>query len=154
MRKTFVLATALLCGQGISAQAAEVIWQGDMFVTVANAACESGGIVVGSFYRAVFKPRNLEDNPADTRLAMFGSRQALHHNWTGANYGNGPVDGIVIGSKGNAGSVSSTFSQALIQPATLTATTKTVTVKGRITNFFAVSGCTATLIGSLGNRPD
>jgi hypothetical protein len=153
--KRLLIAIMLAGGFANAATAApgEIVWQGDIFVKTVTAGCQ-GSWAVGNFSRAVFKPANLGTNGADTKLSLIGTRNGQRYFWPGAKFGNGAIGGTGIGTTANVFTWTSNFSKATTQPATPTATTQTVVLKATITNFFNNPGCTVTVIGSLGLRPD
>ena len=147
-------AAALLLAAAITPGLATEVWQGDLFITTASAGCANDGIAVGDYFTAIYRPRNLVDNGPDTRLALVASRSAQRYEVTNAPLsGSGPYKGVFITSRANVQTWTGTFSAASVSPATPTATTQTVVIKATFTNFADVVGCTATLKGSLGNRP-
>jgi hypothetical protein len=149
-----ILAATLIWGSAIAAQA-EVVWQGEVFVTAVTAACSDRGINVGTFYRSVLKPRALDDNGPDTKLSLVGTRQALQYQWNGAGYGNANgIPGHMIGPTANKFTFTSNVSMAATTPTVIATSTKIVNLRGRFTSFFSIAGCTATLSGALHPRPD
>jgi hypothetical protein len=130
-------------------------WQGDLFITAVTPACERNGIRTNTYYRAVFRPRNIENNGPDTSISFFAS--ANGHNYVfknnGLASGKGPYSGLVITSLPTVISWSGTFSDASTKPAVFSATTPAVFVKIKMKNFPGVAGCDATFEGSFGNRP-
>jgi hypothetical protein len=152
--KRLAIATVLLAGTAFPASAVEV-WQGDMFITAASAACVAEGYTVNDFFRAVYRPRNVEDNGIDTRLSLISARNA--HRFLVENApltGAGNYHGNKIGSTAAFSSWDSTFSAASVTPPLPTVNTQTVVIKVTFKDFADFPGCTATLQGSLGNRPN
>lgn len=142
----------LLSGTALPAFATEV-WQGDMFITAASTACAADGWTINDYMRAVYRPANLVDNGIDSKLSLIGPRNAQRYLVANAAFaGSGTYQGVMITSRANLQSWTSTFSSATVMP-TPTATTQTVVVKATINNFGDVIGCKVTLRGSLGRRP-
>ena len=52
------------------------VWQGDMFLTDANAACKAKGFTVDDFFRGVYRPAGVADNGANSFLSLTGSRNS------------------------------------------------------------------------------
>lgn len=153
--KQALFAIALLGTTAMSAQAVDFVWQGDIFVKTVQGSCAPNGISSGTFFRGVFKPKGEGTNGPDTKLSLIGQRNAMRYIFTNAAYGNKPsVPGTFITSTANVAEVNANFSQASATPANPTANTQTIVLKGRITNFAAIGGCTATIVGSLGLRVD
>jgi hypothetical protein len=152
MRATVLGACALLLSAG-SAQSAFIGWQGDLFVTAANAGCASTGFSKGDFFRAVYLPRNLGTNGPDTRLSFIGSRHAQRYIKANAAYGNGIWHGTTItGLSAGLLNYNSNMVGAAAAPAVPAATTQTVVLRGTLTNFFGTVGCTVSFSGSLGKQ--
>jgi hypothetical protein len=130
------------------------VWQGDMFVTAASPRCARNGVSVNDFFRAVFRPRGLENNGADTRLSLFGTRSAHRYLFRNrALAGDGQYQGDFISPQAVVASWNGEFSDASVEPPSPTGSTPTVVVKLRLRDF-GDFGCTLTLEGSLGNRPN
>jgi hypothetical protein len=152
--KRILLAIALTGGSSISTQA-EVVWQGEVFVTAVTSTCSNRGINVGTFYRGVLKPRALDDNGPDTKLSLIGTRQALQYQWNVDDYGNGTgIPGHMIGPTANKFTFTSNVTVASTTPAVIATNTKVVNIRGRFASFFSIAGCTAILSGTLHTRPD
>jgi hypothetical protein len=60
--------------------AASITWQGDVFITAVNnaEACAAQFLHVGTFGRAVFRPRNIGTNGATDTLSIVFPRNAFH----------------------------------------------------------------------------
>jgi hypothetical protein len=152
--KRLVMAT-WLAGILVSPAAAVEVWQGDLFVTAATAACAQAGVGVNDFFRAVYRPRNVEDNGQDTRLSLFASRSA--HRivvGNGALAGTGNYTGLQLASTTGVETYNGVFAGAAVTPASPTPNTQTVVVRVTLRTFTGEAGCNATLQGSLGNRPN
>ena len=150
--KRLAISAVLLASVSASASAQE-LWQGDVFVTAANATCGQIGISENDFFRAVFRPRDVGANDADTRLALFGPRNAYRviiNN--GALSGSGQYDGQAIFGTAGFASWTGNFAIATTTPASPTPTTKTVAIRVQLRSFGDVA-CTMTIAGSLSNRP-
>ncbi len=151
--KRVVVVAVFLAVTVVHAFATEV-WQGDMFVTAKTAACDADGVDVGDFMRAVYRPRNVEDNGVDTKLALYGSRSAHRYKVVNAALsGAGPYEGDKIGPTALTSAWSATFVNTSVAPALPTPNTQSVVIKVTFRNFGDLVGCTATLKGSLWNRP-
>jgi hypothetical protein len=139
------------------AVAAQVVWQGDLFIKEMHGeACVSGDFQTGqyaSYFRAVFKPANLGDNGPNTKLSIVTPRSALQYQWNAASFGPATVTGTQIGGTANVVTSTATFLVANLSPAAPTEDTQTVVIRAKIQDFFGNAGCTVRLIGSLGNRP-
>jgi hypothetical protein len=151
--KRLVTTAALLAGLVSSASAVEV-WQGDLFITTANATCRENGVNVNDFVRAVYRPANVSDNGPDARLSLVGTRNAQRYSFTGVLVdGGGSYNGQIISSTANYGTWSDTYQGAKVRPVTPAVTTPTVTFKIVIKQYATFAGCNVTLSGSLGHRP-
>lgn len=153
MKTTLWGACALLLGVTTANSATYLSWQGDLFVTAANAGCASTGFAKGDFFRATYLPHSLGSNGADTRLSFIGSRHAQRYLKANAAYGNGTWRGTTItGLSAGLLTYNSTMSSASVSPASPTSSTQTVVLKGTLTNFFGTTGCTVSFSGSLGKQ--
>jgi hypothetical protein len=144
----------------------QAVWEGFVYLTnvkeTTAGACTGktgpgGGLDTGFFasaLHAVFKPAGLVNNGADTKLLLITNRSAFHHLWAGKSFGPGNVPSTGFGGTANIFTYTSTFVTAILTPAAPTAKTPTIVLKAKISNFFGSTGCTATIAGSLGNRPN
>lgn len=154
--KRLALAAMLTTGTIPSASATEV-WQGDLFITAANATCVNSGFSVNDFFRSVYRPNGLEDNGPDARLTLISARVAQRYSVTGALSAGKKLkaySGQIIYSTAGFASWDGTYKLATVTPATPTVNTATVTIAVTFNDFASFVGCTATLKGSLGNRPN
>jgi hypothetical protein len=150
--RRLLLATIALASLAVPASA-RTVWQGDVFITAANSICQSAGWPVGNYLRVEFRPHNLTDNGSNTYLGLYSPRSAQTYSIAGK--------GLVAGTYAAGGITStafpqgwtSTFSGVSVSPAPKL-TTKTVTIKATITNFFNNTGCTVTIQGAAFQRPD
>ena len=147
------IAGVLLAAATSSASAIEV-WQGNLFITAANAAC-AGNWSANQFFTAVYRPAGLSDNGPSTMLALFGQRTAMSYVVDGALSGNGTYTGRrLLSSAGFFFWENGTYSQATVTPASVSKITKTVVIRVKLATFANTGNCTVTLQGSLGKRPD
>jgi hypothetical protein len=165
--KVLIVVASLIAGFAAPASATTLaVWEGFVYVTDVKeatvGACTGttgpgGGVTTGFFtsaFHAVFKPAGLVDNGADTKLLLITNRSAFHHLWQGKAFGPGNIPTTGFGGTANIFTYTSTFKSASISPAAPTATTQTVVLKAKVSNFFDNADCTVTLIGSLSNRPN
>jgi hypothetical protein len=149
------LAGMLLAATISSASALE--WQGDLFITKSNAACRNEGFEVNQFFRSVLQPAGAAlGNDTNTRLSLIGQRNAQRiFLQNDVLDGSGPYNGTFITSRaGFASWTDGTFSGAKLKPATLATSTPSIIVKVTINKFANIVGCSLTLEGTLGQRPD
>jgi hypothetical protein len=147
--------TAVLLAAASSPALAVQTWQGDIYITAVTAACESVGIKSNTFYRAVYRPKNIEDNGSVSKLAFFSSINA--HSYTFSNVsssGTGRYTGVVINSWPKVLRYSGTFENTSFTPTTFSATTQTLVVRLTLKNFVNTPGCSVTLRAGLGNSSD
>ena len=147
------IAGILLAAATSSASAIEV-WQGNLFITAANNACNGTPWTVNTFFTAVYRPSGLSNNGGSTRLALFLTRYAATYAVSGALSGNGQYQATRITPAASVFDWSGTYAKASVKPASPTATTKTVVVKVQLAKFGNTGKCKVTLQGSLGKRPD
>jgi hypothetical protein len=158
--KRLIAAALLTCGLAMPASAANdfVLWQGNMFLTAANAACNGGGWSVGNFFNAVLRPRGLGDNGTFTGFALYSTRNAQRYAVQNKGFVTGFYTGVTIyssaGFAGWDGTGGTLHSKLTVQVSpTVTAAHKTLTATVTITNFGNVENCTATVVGALYQRP-
>jgi hypothetical protein len=125
-----------------------------MVTAVAGTAC-AGEVAVGDHFLAMYTPANVSDNGPNTFIGFFRARAAWSLRVAGLPTANETYSAMQIGSRGGfglptAGKVVS-FST---NPATVAATTPTIVINTRISNFHEVTGCTATIQGALVLRRD
>jgi hypothetical protein len=147
------VAAILLAATTSSASAIEV-WQGHLFITGTNPACENADWKVNDYFNAVYRPAGLSDNGTSTLLALFKPRTAMTYAVSGALSGNGTYTATRIAPAGNAFEWNATYSNAVVGPGSVTDTTKTVVIRVRLTKFANSGNCALMLQGSLGKRPD
>jgi len=151
-------AGGLLLAMTSNASALET-WQGHLFVIATSGTCDNDptGIPItkNQFFTAIFRPRNLEDNGPDTYLSLVSQRGANSYKFANkALTGSGSVSYTGVSTKGHTYTLTTTYSGASVAPAAPTVNTQTVVVTITIANVTGYNGCTATLKGSLGNRPN
>lgn len=150
----FLVSAATLSAVLFSSPAFAVqTWQGDIYITAVTTACESVGIRSNTFYRAVYRPKNIEDNGSVSRLAFFSSTNS--HIYTFSNVSaSGRYSGVVISSFPKILRYSGPFESASFGPPTFSATTQTLILKLTLKNFVGAVGCNVTLRAGLGNSSD
>lgn len=150
------IAVLLLASATLPASAVET-WQGDLFVTAATNACDGQGgpgINTNDFFRAAFRPRGVDGNGPDTRLALFAPRNAHHIAIVGKRLtGAGNYTAHAITGAGGGGEYAGTYGQGSTKPPAPTPNTPAVAVKVKLNRFADKPGCSVTLQGVLGNRP-
>jgi hypothetical protein len=150
--KRILLATVLLCGTAFSANAFDA-WQGDLFITSVNAACDAASIKVGDYFRSTYLPAGVGVNPNETRLSFIGPRTAQQYHKSGLPYGNGTWEAArITGLTAFLTTFEATMTKAKSQPATPTETTQTVVLSGILSNFFDTPDCKVAFRGSLGHQ--
>jgi hypothetical protein len=160
MRRLTVLAGGVLAGVLAAAEPAaadEPNWQGDLFITAVSPGCAAGPIVVGDFYRGVFRP--LQSGVTVEALSFVSERSAfLLQAPAGDTLGRVKATSTDIGGRASFDRVGGGAPVALtILPATITTTTPAVEIKGTVGHFFNISSsgpsCTVSISGVLGLRP-
>jgi hypothetical protein len=155
--KQFIIAAGLLAMSASSSYATLAVWEGELFVRTASAACKPQGIDGGFFanhWHAVFKPRGIGTNGTDTKFSALNQRSAFQLTWHSRPFGNGVVDGTGIGGTANLTTWKVTFSGATMSPPVPVPTTPTVILRATIANFSGITGCTVTVVATLGLRPN
>jgi hypothetical protein len=153
--KLLAVVAALFAAAFSSPAFALQTWQGDVFIVAVTPACESDGITANSFYRGVLRPGGLENNGSNTNFSLVSSRNAQHYSFLPYQLqsGSGSYQATGINSVASLGKWTGTFSNATRGPILISSVTPTIVFKLTINNYGGVTNCTATLKGSLGNRP-
>ena len=143
----------------VSAAQAAVVWQGEAVIDTAAAEC-SADVALGPqahrVLKTVLRPKNLSDNGSNTTVTFLANQttmfaMVLDHGAmpTGiaAVFGHS-ASGVI---KANVGVPYSRFRQ---DPPSIALTTEHVTLRGTITNFLYISGCTVTFRAAYSKRYD
>jgi hypothetical protein len=153
MKMKHSVITALLLASAIVPAAAKEVWQGDLFITVATPACADIGFANRDFLRAVYRPRNITDNGANTSLLLIGARNAARITVTNNTFAtNRPFSGKFFTSRAGEDDWNATLGPTAVTA--VNANTPSVTIKTQIKNFDATAGCNVSLEGTLTHRPD
>jgi hypothetical protein len=148
--------------------AASITWQGDVFITAVNdaQACAAQFLNVGTFGRAVFRPRNLGTNGATDTLSIVFARNAFHvtptttpvagslHQATQARVRY--INGYINGAAGFIDATGVVLSGVTVNPNSgYTANTPTFKINLTLQDIYpqpGPSGCTPTFQGTLAKR--
>jgi hypothetical protein len=157
LMRTMIAALATLVGASTMAHA-QTVWQGQAVIEGATAGCRVSDaqfqIRKGDTFRSVFRPAALEpSNGPDHRLMFVADRGMTTLRLTNAVLPAGSYTGIQFDQLARGAGVAGTYSSMTIAPATVTLATINVLVRGKITDFFAISGCQVTFRASLSRRP-
>ena len=154
-----VVAAIVSLALSVSAAQAAVVWQGDAVIDTALSACSADvaiGPTANRVLKTVLRPKNLSDNGINTTVTFIANQTTmfamiLDHGampaGTAAVFGN-DSSGVI---KANVGVPYSTFVQ---NPPTIALTTENVTLRGTITNFLYIPGCTVTFRAAYSKRPN
>lgn len=145
---TLTTAAVALCCAASQAQAGRVDFAGRFHMTAQNAACVSfgDGIQPADFR---YRPPNLGTNGTATKLTVIEGWGA--ENWqiaSGSLIGTSWVTVTDTGIAGGAGQITTKMRIRSQVPATLTATTPSVTIIGDIQNFQEDTGCTISFVAT------
>jgi len=162
MKCLLLAGCAIFALSGTGAQAATLAaWQGSAtFTKLAPAAsCANAGFSAGDLAHSVYRA-HLNSGEPNAGISFIGSRGATIY-FDASSIpdlgGNGNYNAFLIGGRATTTSGGAPYTgtyKLKVTPATITATTKQVTVTGTITNFFNSTGCTATFEASYFLRPD
>jgi hypothetical protein len=143
------LAVAYLPG----ALAAPNAWEGYATVMASTTQCSGvGGTAPGDTHVSIFRPK-IAASDSPTFLSFVFLRAAVTQENTSESTvhqmnGSGNYTGFLIGSRAGFAEYTGTYSLTIIPqpsiPATVTVATTSVTINGRITNFFNTAGCNIT----------
>jgi hypothetical protein len=156
--KRLLFVVCLLASSAGSSLAAQVVWEGELYLETVTPACATGDFRTGFFsshFHAVFRPANLGDNGPDTFLSLITPRSAFQYTFPGQDFGNGTFSATGIGGTAKVFTWNtSKFTLASVKPAQLAPNTQTIVLKAKITNFLSNAACTVTVIAGLGLRPN
>lgn len=159
-----LLAAAILLATASPLHAQTVSWQGDLFITSVNSAeaCATVGMSVGTFGRAVFRPKGLGTNGDVDALAVHFSRATFQLNPSAPAGGslNGATAATVryiYGSGGFRETANVNITGSTASPASgYDENTANFRIKLVVRNIFppqsGPSNCTATFQGSVARR--
>ena len=127
-----VIALSAMCG---AAYAAPPSWQGTFIVTATTANCAASGNNVGEFGTILYRPIiNQGDNAEGISLYFPRSSETIIAT-NGSFRGYTPYSGVETGSHVYP-NLFQGASNLTIEPATITAATKVIVIRGNIANFF------------------
>jgi hypothetical protein len=160
--RALAIVTGALLAAGVSTANAQLVtkpppavWQGDLFILTASAACSGSGVVPNNFYRSVYRP-NIALPPkgqAPEALALSTQRSEFILEATGKTLrGKANASGTDVGSRAQVSTAATTVDLVIV-PAIIKANTLVVQISGTIRNLFNETGCTVTVRGALGLRP-
>jgi hypothetical protein len=138
--------------------AAPQAWEGYATVTASTAQCSGlAGTTLGDTQVSIFRPK-IASTDLPTFLSFVFLRAAITQENTSESIvhqmnGSGNYTGFAIGSRARFAQYTGTYNLT-ITPATITAATPSVTIDGRITNFFNTTGCNVTFEGAYVQRID
>jgi hypothetical protein len=147
------LALASLPG---AALAAASVWDGFATVTAVTPQCSGvSGAALGDTHVSVFRPK-ITGGP--TFLSFVFLRGAVTQENTSETTvhqmnGSGNYSGFLVGSHAAFSQYTGTYKITLF-PATITASTPSVTIDGTINNFLNTPGCHVTFVGTYAERLD
>ncbi len=162
------LSLTMACAAIDARAATYVLWQGEAMVTAATPACSGAApyrnrIGVGSVLKSSVRPRLIADNGNDSRILFVSDAQSLFAldlaggltiagTGTYAAYGVTDYDGTTTSApiKANVGGQYQAFA---LTPASPTATTTFLSLRGTIANFMFINGCQVTFRASYSLRP-
>jgi hypothetical protein len=152
--RTLVALGTIMASLSAPAVAAQVEWRGAVCVTTANTVCLADGWAVGDCMTLRFLPPNIGTNGPSTRLnfgGQFGASQYTLDSGTlvGATFK--PVRETVSGRFGFQATTPMRLSSLL--PATITATTSTISLVAIIQDTDGTSGCTLGVRGAATLKP-
>ncbi len=154
------------CGLVLSAapSAADVTWQGAFVVTnlvgsaAAQAKCTTPvdatkAVHKGDIFRVVVRPKNVDINGPDTKLAISDGTRLFHMTLPAGAMPSGTAGVLGIDENAVPQLTSTTYSGFTQAPAAITASDLKATLKGRITKFMGLAGCTIDFDSALALRP-
>jgi hypothetical protein len=141
-----------------AALAAAGVWDGFATVFAATPQCSGvSGAAVGDTHVSVFHPL-IGSTATPTHLSFVFLRGAVTQENTSETTvhqmnGSGNYSGFMVGSQAGFSQYTGTYKITLF-PATITASTPSVTIDGTINNFLNTPGCHVTFVGTYAERLD
>ena len=152
MKSKFLALTFLVAMTG--AATAKENWQGEVMVRVlTGAACAEENLQVGDNYLSNYLPEGIADNGPNSFLSFLTRRSAFAMRFASTEP-NSPYAGIKLTGRGNFFPRNGLLVSFATTPANVTATTPTLVINARISNWEGVLGCTATIRGAYVLRVD
>lgn len=150
-------ATVAICAPALAADT-HLAWQGFFTVTANTTACAGiGGTGVGDTEASIYRPGFTATDISSMNILY--SRAAF--NLTNVNEsanpqmrGNGTATVRAMNGKGKAFTYTTTYSNIVTTPATITAATTAVKVTGTVNNVWNTAGCNVTFKASYAPRID
>ena len=137
--KTVIASTIAFSAMASAALAAPPTWIGTFVVNAVSAGCTADGNTntVGEFGTITYRPIISGGDPAEGMAFFFTRSTELIISGAAGGYFQGAVNftGIEVGKNVKPDTTTGS-SNMLITPGTITANTKTITIKGHINNFF------------------
>jgi len=159
MKFVIVLAASLtVAGQAFAADT-QAAWEGFMTVTNNTPQCSGvGGTSVGSTNVSIYRPK-IKGSDTNTFLTIMFTRAAIAFQNTSESTihqmnGSGNYTGAAINSRGKAFSYAGTYSNFVVTPSTVAATTTNVTITGTIGKIWNTTGCDVTFKATYTKRID
>jgi|SoiMethySBSTD1v2_1073268.scaffolds.fasta_scaffold463779_2 hypothetical protein len=160
MKQALVGMAVLGCVAATPANAAFILWQGDLFIISANtAACTAVNMQQGDFARFVFRPKNVpgSTNGTSDLLSFSFSRSSGQIAPNGGNLDTATLATLrTIGGSAGFSQIPNSGINAVVVPAAPAAAAPSVSITITINNIFSgssPSGCNPTFKGVLSRRP-
>lgn len=129
-------------------------WRGVAYLTAVS-GCPANSYAVGNMLRFRFSPANLAGNDTKSRLSFFQDYFGQSYVAVGTFFSASPVTaggGYTGGGTSTAANVPK-VTMTLDAPASLTAASMAIAVRGTITNFYDTAGCTVSFRATGSKRP-
>lgn len=149
MKRLLAMAVPLFAAMATSASA-EALWTGEGIIKAVSAGCGTTW-QVGDFGTSVFRPvvPGSSINGNKSRLVFTGNNTVISHEVSGAFTGDVAYQGAVISPSGilTTYTPAGGIKNAGVTPATFTGHTANLRVRGRISRFGNIAGCTVSFDG-------
>lgn len=151
MRLTCAFALSLFLSSAALAQTAEQRYQGTFYILSTTSQCSGEIARLNRDFLFVFRT-----DPDKQLIGLFGTPLgvSIRTSTTGRFAASGSYAATKIGSGANVSTYTGAYSSFVISPATFAASTLSVLVRGTLTNFDGIAGCTITFRGGGARRPE
>jgi hypothetical protein len=149
--KSKLLVAMITLAMGGTAYAKEN-WQGELFITVNNPACEANGVPVGDHYLSQFFPSGISNNGSFSYQSFIQRRNAETIKVSGRPAATKAFTGVGVTGRGEGYTTSGTYAAFAVSPAAFTVATKSLFITGQVNNFRHFAGCNVSFEGSFIRR--
>ena len=154
-----VLAAVVSFLISMSAAQAAVVWQGEAVIDTASAECNADVAIGPQAHRVlktILRPKNLADNGVNTTVTFIANQTTMFA--MVIDHGAMPAGVAAVFGNNSSGVIKANvgvpYSKFIQDPPSMALTTENATLRGTITDFLYISGCTVTFRAAYSKRYD